>query len=226
MATGKTYRWIQVLRFVVQAGILAAVFWAGYNTKIISEALLYTVLLVGVFFCGWVCPFGAVQDWAAWLGRKLHLPRLRVPQRVQQYLQLSRYALYFLLTLGIVVSMLKGPFHFSMLLRGVFYTAGAVVVICMIVLALFTDRPFCNYLCTGGAKMGLFSVLRVFGIRRNTAVCGGCGQCSRKCPMNIDVSRTDFVRHPNCIGGLQCVSACPKKCLKYTLMPAPPPNRV
>ena len=96
-----------------------------------------------------------------------------------------------------------------------------IVVICMIVLALFTDRPFCNYLCTGGARMGLLSVMRIFGIRRNTQVCGGCGQCSRKCPMNIDVARTDFVRHPNCIGCLQCVSTCPKKCLSYSLMPTP-----
>ncbi len=214
------YRWLQVLRFVIQLSFWAAVVFATFNTKIISEWMFYAVLLLGVFFCGWVCPFGAVQDWAAWLGRKLRLPHFRMPQGLQQYLQLSRYVLYALLTLGIVVALFKGPYHYSMLLHGVFYTGGAIFVICMIVLGLFTDRPFCNYLCTGGARMGLFSVLRIFGIKRNTASCGGCGQCSRKCPMNIDVARTDFVRHPNCIGCLQCVSTCPKKCLSYSLMPS------
>ncbi|MBE6419511.1 MAG: 4Fe-4S binding protein [Akkermansiaceae bacterium] len=218
---GNGYGWIQPLRLVVQLAFCAAVVCASFNTKIVSEWLFYAILLLGVFFCGWVCPLGAAQDWATWLGRKLRLPRLRIPQRVQQYLQLSRYVLYALLTLGIVVAIFKGPYHYSMLLHGVFYTGGAIFIICMIVLGLFTDRPFCNYLCTGGARMGLFSVLRIFGIKRNTNTCGGCGLCTRKCPMNIDVAHTDFVRHPNCIGCLQCVSTCPKKCLRYALMPSP-----
>lgn len=215
------YAWIQVLRFAVQLGTVALVVFAAFNTKHISEWLFPAVLLLGVFFCGWFCPLGAVQDWAAWLGRKLHLPRLRMPQAVQQYLQLSRYVLYALLTMGITINLLKGPFHFSTVLHGIFYTAGAIFVLCMVVLGLFTDRPFCNYLCTGGARMGLFSVLRVFGIRRKTEVCGQCGQCSRKCPMNIDVANTEFVRHPNCIGCLSCVSTCPKHCLTFSLMPSP-----
>lgn len=216
------YGWIQVLRFIVQLSILAAVVFTIFHTKHISKWMLPTVLLLGVFFCGWVCPLGAAQDWAAWLGKKLRLPRLRVPQGLQQYLQLSRYVFYFLLlTYAFSFELLKGPHHFGAILRGTFYTAGGIFVLGMVVLALFTDRPFCNYLCTGGARMGLLSVLRIFGIRRHTEACGGCGQCTRKCPMNIDVATADFVRHPNCIGCLQCVSTCPKKCLRYTLMPAP-----
>ena len=67
--------------------------------------------------------------------------------------------------------------------------------------------------------MGLFSVLRIFGIRRDTEQCKQCGHCSRTCPMNIDVAHTDFVRHPNCIGCLRCIASCPKGLLKYGLMP-------
>ena len=78
---------------------------------------------------------------------------------------------------------------------------------------------FCNYFCTGGARMGLFSELRIFGIRRNTEQCKQCGHCTRTCPMNIDVAHTDFERHPNRIGCLRCVSSCPRKLLKYGLMP-------
>lgn len=213
------YKWIQPVRFLIQLGILTAVLFVGLHTKHVSQWLLPTILLAGVFFCGWVCPFGAAQDWAAWLGRKLHLPRWRVPQGLQRYLQLLRYALYLVMTMGITFSLLKGPHHYNRLIHGVFDTAGAVLVITMIVLALFTDRPFCNYLCTGGARMGLFSVLRIFSIRRKTEECKQCGQCSRKCPMNIDVAHTEFVRHPNCIGCMSCLSTCPKNCLSYSLMP-------
>lgn len=213
------YGWVQVLRFLVQLGVLSAVLFAGFHTKLASQWLLPTILLLGVFFCGWVCPFGAAQDWAAWLGRKLRLPRLRMPQGVQRYLQLSRYVLYLLLTMGIVFSFFKGPHHYSMLIRTGALTTGTIIVISMIVLALFFDRPFCNYLCTGGARMGLFSVLRIFGIRRKTEQCVQCGNCTRQCPMNIDVAKTDFVRHPNCIGCMSCVSACAKNCITYSLMP-------
>lgn len=213
------YKWVQKLRFLVQLIMFSAVVWAGFHTKLASQWMLPTILLLGVFFCGWICPFGAAQDWAAWLGRKLRLPRFRMPQGVQRYLQLARYVLYLLLTMGIVFSLLKGPHHYGMLIRAGVFTTGTAIVLSMIVLGLFFDRPFCNYLCTGGARMGLFSVLRLFGIRRKTKECVKCGQCSRQCPMNIDVANTEFVRHPNCIGCMSCVSACAKNCITYSLMP-------
>ena len=213
---------IQILRFIVQM-----VFMAGLacslgvipSTKAISAFLLPSILLIGVFFCGWVCPFGAAQDWMAKLGRKLRIPRLRVPQTAQRYLQLTRYAFYLLLTTGVSFALLQGPRNFSALMRGQMLTIASGIIICFLLLSLFMDRPFCNYFCTGGARMGLLSVLRIFGIRRNTEQCKQCGHCTTNCPMNIDVAHTDFVRHPNCIGCLNCVSSCPKGHLKFGIAP-------
>lgn len=215
----KKWNWLQVLRFFVQLGVLLAVAAGVFNTKHASGWLLPTILLVGVFFCGWVCPFGTAQDWMARLGRLLKLPQLRMPQSVQRYVQLSRYVFYLLSTMGITYVLLKGPHNFSRLMKGDILTVASGVVIAFLVLSLFMDRPFCNYFCTGGARQGLFSVLRIFGIRRKPEQCGGCGLCTRKCPMNIDVANTEFVRHPNCIGCMTCVSTCPKKCVSYGLMP-------
>lgn len=213
---------IQILRFIVQLVFMAGlIFSLGFipGTKDVSSWLLPTILVAGVFFCGWVCPFGAAQDWMAKLGRLLHLPQLRVPQSVQRYLQLTRYALYLALTMGITIALLQGPRNFSALMRGQGLSVATGIVIGFLLISLFMDRPFCNYFCTGGARMGLFSVLRIFGIRRDTEQCKQCGHCTRNCPMNIDVAHTDFVRHPNCIGCLRCVSSCPKGLLKYGLMP-------
>lgn len=219
---GKKRSKIQILRFLVQLVFMAGlVFGLGFipGTKDVSTWLLPTVLLAGVFFCGWVCPFGSAQDWMSKLGRLLHLPQLRVPQAAQRYLQLSRYALYLALSMGVTLALLQGPKHFSALMRGQGLTIATGIIIFFLLISLFIDRPFCNYFCTGGARMGLFSVLRIFGIRRNTEQCKQCGLCSRTCPMNIDVAHTDFVRHPNCIGCLRCISSCPKGLLKYGLMP-------
>lgn len=218
----KKFNIIQILRFIVQLVFMAGlIFSLGFipSTRDVSSWLLPTILLLGVFFCGWVCPFGAAQDWMAKLGRLLHMPQLRVPQSVQRYLQLTRYALFLLAGMGITIALLQGPKNFSVLMRGQGLCIATGIVIGFLLISLFIERPFCNYFCTGGARMGLFSVLRIFGIRRNTEQCKQCGLCTHTCPMNIDVAHTDFVRHPSCIGCLRCVSSCPRGLLKYGLMP-------
>lgn len=215
----KTAKRIQTARIIIQTGFLVAVI-LGVSTKPFANWMLPTALLVGVFFCGWVCPLGAAQDWMCKLGRVLHLPAVYVPQRFQRYLQFSRYIFYFmLLTWGIAFTLLKGPYNFSKLLHGEFLTVATGVIVLFLLSGLFIKRPFCNYFCTGGARQGLWSVLRIFSIRRDTSRCGGCGTCSRACPMNIDVAKTEFVRHPNCIGCMSCIASCPKKCLSYGSLP-------
>lgn len=213
---------IQILRFLVQAVFMAGlIFSFTPNTKDVSQWMLPAVLLLGVFFCGWVCQLGAAQDWMAKLGRLLHLPRVRVPQSIQRYLQVLRYGFYLALTLGLTIGLLQGPKNFAMMWHGHLLTAAGGIIVFFLLLGLFIDRPFCNYFCTGGARQGLFSVLRIFGVKRDTEKCGQCGNCTRNCPMNIDVAHTEFVRHPNCIGCLSCISSCPKGHLKYALMPRP-----
>jgi polyferredoxin len=192
------------------------------SSKHVSDWLLPTTLLVGVLFCGWICPLGTLQDWAYKLGRKLKLPLFRMPYKVQRYLQLSRYILYFLLTLGVTFTVLQGTKNLSALMKGKEIALASLIVLIIFVLAgLFFNRPFCNYICTGGARRGLWSVIRIIGIRRDTSRCINCKLCSKSCPMNIDVANTDFVRHPNCIGCMSCLSACPRKCISFKHMPTP-----
>ena len=84
MKPGKS-SWVQALRFAVQLGFMVALVAGISVTKEVSVWLLPTILLVGVFFCGWVCPFGAAQEWLGKLGKWMHLPQLRMPQGVQRY---------------------------------------------------------------------------------------------------------------------------------------------
>ncbi len=214
--------WVQRARLVVQVLFLAACAAGFISSKQVSDWLFPTTLLLGVLFCGWICPLGSLQDWAYKLGRILKLPELRVSYGIQRYLQLSRYVFYFLLTMGITFSMLQGTRNFSKLLKGEELGLAALVALIIFILcSMFINRPFCNYFCTGGAKRGLWSVIRVVGIRRDTSTCINCKLCTKACPMNIDVANTDFVRHPNCIGCMSCLSACPKSCISYNHMPKP-----
>ena len=211
---------IQTLRFIVQAifmsGLVLA-FMPQYNP--VGKYLFLTILLVGVFFCGWVCPFGALQDWLAKLARFLKLPRYQVPDKYQKYLQLSRYVLYALGVVGIVFAFLNARkvFNHDFFSGKLTLTAGIILGI-FVLASPFIDRPFCNYFCTKGAHYGLFSVLRIFGITRDESKCIHCHLCDKKCPMNIKIERNQFIRHPNCINCLTCVSVCPKKCIAYKLI--------
>lgn len=214
--------WVQPARTVVQVVVVIACVLGIISSKQVSDWLLPTTLLLGVLFCGWICPLGTLQDWAYKLGRKMKLPELRVPCAIQRYLQLSRYLFYFLLTLGITFSVLQGTRHLSKLMRGeAIGIVALAVLIGFVLFGMFFNRPFCNYICTGGARRGLWSVVRIIGIRRDTSTCSNCKLCTRSCPMNIDVANTDFVRHPNCIGCMSCLSACPKGCISFKHMPKP-----
>jgi polyferredoxin len=215
-------KWIQPARILVQLIFFGICLLGIVSSKQVSDWLLPTTLLVGVLFCGWICPLGTLQDWAYKLGRKLKLPLFRMPYKAQRYLQLSRYILYFMLTFGVAFTVLQGTKNLSALMKGKEIALASLIVLIIFVLAgLFFNRPFCNYICTGGARRGLWSVIRIIGIRRDTSRCINCKLCSKSCPMNIDVANTDFVRHPNCIGCMSCLSACPRKCISFKHMPTP-----
>ena len=215
-------KWIQPARILVQLIFFGICLLGIVSSKQVSDWLLPTTLLVGVLFCGWICPLGTLQDWAYKLGRKLKLPLFRMPYKVQRYLQLSRYILYFLLALGVTFTVLQGTKNLSALMKGKeIALASLIVLIIFVLVGIFFNRPFCNYICTGGARRGLWSVIRIIGIRRDTSRCINCKLCSKSCPMNIDVANTDFVRHPNCIGCMSCLSACPKNCISFRHSPKP-----
>ena len=149
----------------------------------------------------------------------MHLPRFQLPQKVQQYAQLARYFLYGLSALNIVFYFLNSRFYFGHSVSvGMWDWVNGSVMIAFLVLALFTDRPFCNYFCVKGASLGVWSVLRPFGIVRDSKTCVHCVLCDKACPMNISVSNTEFIRHPNCINCMKCVTVCPKNCITFKLM--------
>lgn len=85
------------------------------------------------------------------------------------------------------------------------------IVIFYGILSFFVDRPFCNYLCTEGARYGILGKLRLFSIKRENSSCVNCQKCNKVCPMNIEVSKSEVVQDPQCISCLNCIESCPVK---------------
>ena len=109
----------------------------------VGQKIWITIIFCGVFFSGWICPFGALQDWIGWIAKKIHLPRFKLPQKGQQYAQLLRYFLYGLSTLNIVFYFLNSRFYFGHSVAvGLWDWVNGAVLILFLLVTLFTGQQF------------------------------------------------------------------------------------
>ncbi|MDC7219062.1 MAG: 4Fe-4S binding protein [Spirochaetales bacterium] len=210
-------KWYSLARLITPILFsLLMLFGILWKNLFLIAILMGSSLFLGAFHCGWLCPFGFIQDILGKLGKALKLPRLKIPAKIDRFLRFSRYILFGLSFLGLgflyfigtpyttVQSFVYG--NIAPIGWGVGLYLGAFLI-----LALMTDRPFCRYFCTEGARYGLVSMGRLFSIRRNKESCIDCKLCSKACPMGIDVSQVNHVRNGQCINCFECVAACPKE---------------
>ena len=199
---------------------------AGTFVKKIHESAFILMFIVfalalafGPVFCGWICPFGTVQEFFSKLGRKIFGKRHNkfIPAKLDRPL---RYLRYIVLAWVIYVTARSGQLIFAdydpyyalfNFWTGEVAVSGFVILGLVLLGSLFVERPFCKYACPYGAVLGLTNLFRVFGIRRNVPTCIDCKACDRACPMNIEVSTAGTVRDHQCISCMKCSSeqACP-----------------
>jgi polyferredoxin len=207
---------VSVYQFITTGTFVHKVHSASFILMWIVFAL---TLFVGPVFCGWVCPFGSIQEWFGKLGKKIFKRRFNrfIPYKVDRILRYLRYGMlgwvvYMTAVTGTLVFADIDP-YFALFN---FWTSevaigGVIILIAVLLLSLLVERPFCKYACPYGAVLGVFNLFRIFKIRRNPSTCINCKACDRTCPMNIPVSTSGAVRHHQCITCLKCTSeqACP-----------------
>ena len=210
------FTWYQGLRLLFQLLYLTATVFAIVGKDfIVAIALMAIALIGGAWFCGWLCPFGMVQEWLGRLGNRLFRFKLTIPQKAEKYLRLLRYLLLAAGTAGLMaLGFLSAPYNtFISSISGV---AASITVTAWVLLGLFLaaslviDRPFCRYFCTEGARYGVLSLGRLFTIRRNEESCVSCGICDRACPTQVAISTKGQVRNAQCINCMECIASCPK----------------
>lgn len=208
---------ISTLRLITQFLYLGLFIASILSKNLVFIFVTVSAILLGPVFCGWMCFVGLYQDSLRYIGQFIRKNPLEIDESIHKYLKYSRYILLLgAITIGgIFLFPGKAWYNFSQALKGhavidiTFY-----FLIALGVLSLFTRRFFCRYLCTYGAKLGLYSLLRPITIKRDKETCISCQLCAKKCPMHINVDKTNSLASPNCINCLKCVETCPKKCLK------------
>ncbi|TCZ56015.1 regulatory protein NosR [Roseicella aquatilis] len=162
------------LIFVLWCGVAAAlVFWGR-----------------GVF-CGWLCPFGALQELLANVAQKLKVPQWTLPWGLHERLWPIKYVIFlglFGLSLHSVALAEQAaevePFKTAIILKFVRDWPFTLYAIGLLTAGLFVERFFCRYLCPLGAALAIPGRLRTFEWLKRWSECGSpCQRCARECPV-------------------------------------------
>lgn len=201
------------------------------SNLVLLGGLALGVLLTGGAFCGWVCPFGAVQDLLTWVRAKLHIRPVQVSGRVDRILRYGRFAMLGLILYQTIASVklwfadwdpyrtlfgLGWLFEFNLAESWFAYA----IVIVVLGASLFVERAWCRYACPLGGAISLAGNLSLTRIRREGDACKACNLCERPCPVKLPVATAAQISS-DCIGCLACVDACPRwRALEVQLRPA------
>ncbi len=191
--------------------------WYAILPLYVLGALVVFSALFGRMMCGWICPFGWLQDKLAAL-RKKHW-------RIPKALRYLRYVM--LVALVLIVPYLTGVPWFCKLCPqgalqggwlqpifdadvraaiGSFWWIKQAILVGFLVLMVFVKRPFCGTVCALGAIFSLFHRYSVWRIDFDAEKCVNCMWCVRNCPAGIDPRRE--LNGYACIGCLECAK-CP-----------------
>lgn len=186
--------------------------------------IIVTVFLFGRgLFCGWMCPFGSLQEAIYKIAERIGLKRFQtqLPQKWHDRLKWVKYAVFFFLlavsmfSMGLAEKLAEvEPFKTTFLV-GVMNRAWpyGLFVAAILGVSIFIERPYCKYICPLGASLAMPSTFRWFGLKRKQD-CNSCKACAVGCGAQaIDVDGR--IDHRECLHCLDCmilytdVKGCP-----------------
>ena len=193
--------------------------------------LLYCIIF-GRVICGWLCPFGLVQD----LVYKIKTPKIH-KSPVTRILSWFKYVVlaFFVIIVPVLYALRDTPLpafckyicpagtlegglgllsnavnesYFSML--GPLFTWKFLLMVSILVGCIFIFRLFCRFICPLGALYSLFNKFSLLGVRVKKQDCIDCGVCVSVCKCDIKIAGDR-----ECIHCGMCVDACPTQAISW-----------
>ena len=199
----------------------------------ITGFLILLGVLLGRFICGFLCPFG-------WLQELLHkIPTKKLSTKKLKPLTYLKYVILSVMVVllpAIIVSdvgigdpffckylcpqgVLEGAIPLSAVNAGIRAALGSLftwkltVLLTVVVLSVLFFRPFCKWICPLGAFYALLNKVSLFQMKVDKNKCVSCGKCARVCKMDVDVTKTP--NHTECIRCGMCISTCPTDAVQF-----------
>lgn len=209
------------LSLVGQVAASLSIHWAFVVTALIP---IIASLLLGRFFCGWICPASFIYELNETLSNWLRKSGVPLGDR-----RFDRRLKYGVLGMGVVLCAVSGSVLFagvyppSIVGREIYYAiaqtgfgAGAVFFLLTLLFDLMVARRgFCRYLCPGGALYSLLGRYRVVRIQRDVAQCNDCQKCDAVCEFGLEPMTDGFGQE--CNNCSACIAVCPTDALKFEI---------
>jgi NosR/NirI family nitrite reductase transcriptional regulator len=189
--------------------------------------LLWGFVALGLLFwgrgvyCGWLCPFGALQELTNEAAQRLGVPQIQVPFAIQERLWAIKYTLFLAILALSFYSMKEAlilaevePFKTAMSMRFLRAWPFVLFVVALLVAGLFIERFYCRYLCPLGAALAIPAKLKLFDWLHRRPQCGReCRLCETKCTVGA-IDPIGRINPNECVLCLRCqvIYHDPKTC--------------
>ena len=162
-------------------------------------------------YCGWLCPFGALQELTNKLARALKVPQWTLPWGLHERLWPLKYMIFLgLFGLSIVSMPLAEtyaeiePFKTAIILKFVRDWPFVIFALLLLLAGLFVERFYCRYLCPLGGALAIPARIRMFDWLKRYKECGSpCQTCSNECPVQA-IHPTGEINPNECVNCLHC----------------------
>lgn len=208
---------LSVVNLMALFGSLVSGFsWQAFLLDPLTFILWFSVAAALLFwgrgaYCGWLCPFGALQELLNQVARKLHIPQWTLPWGLHERLWPLKYMI-FLGLFGVSLTSIEQaerlaevePFKTAIILNFVRAWPFVAYVAALLIAGLFVERFFCRYLCPLGAALAIPARLRMFDWLKRYKECGNpCQTCAYQCPVQA-IHPTGEINPNECINCLHC----------------------
>ncbi len=217
---------------------------AGYQQRVSFYVLGFLAMLTtatGRLTCGWLCPFGLIQESLYRIPTK-KFTHTKTPSGTPTKKSVFRYTKYLILLLTVFIlpafirndvglgntwfcayvcpaGTVEAAIPLLLANSGLRSIIGwqflwkAIIASLVITFSVFENRPFCKYGCPLGAVYSLGNKASLFYLEADHTICISCGKCQTVCPMNLDpVSELKSIE---CIRCGNCKEICPVTAISW-----------
>lgn len=173
---------------------------------LILVPLIFT-LFFGRIFCGYVCPFGALQELIV-IRNRLFTINVGFEKKLR-YLRI----VFLILIIAFIIIRKEFFFHDISPFKAIFNIHGNIIQIILagiiLILSLFIYRPFCKFACPYSLVLELAGRFSIFKLKKENSHCDACRRCLKKCLMNA-IDKDNIINYGICIRCGECLE-CIKK---------------
>ncbi|MBW6506242.1 MAG: NosR/NirI family protein [Rhodobacteraceae bacterium] len=234
---------LSIVNLMALTGALITGFsWDAFLMDPLTFILWFSVAAALLFwgrgaYCGWLCPFGALQELTNRIAKFFHVPQWTLPWGLHERLWAVKYMI-FLGLFGVTLMSIEQaehlaevePFKTAIVLKFARAWPFTLYALVLLGIGLFVERFYCRYLCPLGAALAIPARMRMFDWLKRYHECGKpCQTCANECPVQAihptgEINPNECVNCMNCQVLYQSKTKCPViiRQLKRRASVAPP----